>query len=347
MPSTTSEGRKSGEFIRHRWHASAAAILVYAGLAYGQQPITIEIGAGAGNPGNAVELLIELTTGTTAPSAIVLFLEYDPEKLAPNETYYEFIQTDLEGNPVSVSAPARPESAAINAGKQVTHANPVPGRLILFILGLNANTIQSGPLATVALDVVSGGAGETLDVTGGAASSATAPDGTTRIPINFVDGSILVGCEPADIPTGVTATQGLPDRVDVSWNAVATPNAEYRVYRSTSDDPETATPLGTAWVAGTTFSDLSALPADAGGIAGCCLFGEPIPVQYYYWVKARTATGCESALSATPAIGYRGAGKATAADPVSAAADGMVLGVAAFLLCAHARRLRRAMRVHG
>lgn len=342
MPIKISNGSRTVECRRHGWRTAAFALFVLAGLAYGQQPITIEIGQGTGNPGSAVELLVELTTGSTAPSTIVLFLEYDPEKLAPNETYYEFIQTDLEGNPVSVSAPARPESAAIDSDKQVTHAIPVPGRLILLILGLNTNIIESGPLATVALDILSGGAGETLDVTGGAESSATAPDGTTRIPINFVDGTVLAGCDPAETPTGVTATQGLPDRVDISWNAVATPNAEYRVYRNTQNDPATAAPLGTAWVTGTTFSDLSALPPDAGGIAGCCLFGEPIPVQYYYWVKARTETGCESALSATPAIGYRGSGKLAAGEPASAAADGLVLGLAAFLLCAYSRRSIRA-----
>lgn len=341
MPVYKSNSGRWSEHFRRVWQLGGAGFLLVAGLAHGQQPITIEMGEGTGNPGGTVELLIELTSGNTAPALLVVFLEYDPEKLAPSESYYEFIQTDLNGDPVSVSAPARPESAAIDSGKTVTHAIPVAGRLILFILGLNVNTIANGPLATVALDVLSGGAGEFVEVLGGAASSATAPDGRTRIPMNFVDGGVLVGCDPADTPAGVTATQGLADRVDISWNAVATANAQYRVYRNTTDDPATATPLGTSWVSGTTFSDLSALPPVAGGIAGCCLVGEPTFVKYYYWVKARTESGCESDLSVTPAIGFRDAAKIASVSPVSAASDGFMLGMAALLLCVCSRRTRR------
>ena len=331
----------------HFWavclRGACAGFLAMAGMASGalaQQAITISMSEATGNPGGTVELAVELTPGLAEPAFLVLFLDYDPEALAPNDSYYEFIQTGFDGNPVSITSSVRPESALTDSGKVLSVEYPAEGRMVLIMGGVNQNTIGEGPLATVAFDVVSGAPGEAVPLVWADESSASDPSGLVSIPITFVDGSVLVGCDPADTPGGVEATQNLADRVDISWSPVATSGAEYRVYRSQADDPATATPLGTAWTSQTTFSDYSALPPGGNGLSGCCRAGDPAIVTYYYWVKARTATGCEGELSEPAVQGFRAAAKAAA---TTAGSDGFVLGLTLVGLALAALRRRHAV----
>jgi len=81
-------------------------------------------------------------------------------------------------------------------------------------------------------------------------------------------------------PTGVVASDDQPDRVRVTWNAVAGAT-EYQVWRNTgADTPGAATALS-GWIAGLTYDDMTAQQG----------------TTYYYYVKARNATAT-SALSA-------------------------------------------------
>lgn len=330
---------------------SAAIIIASAAGTFAQETVAFAIGEGTGNPGDTAELLISLDAGNTPPAAVTLVLEYDPEKMSPNETYYQFIQEDLEGEPTVVTAPVRPEQALIDAQKLVEYSIPFAGQLRLVIVGLNTLEIADGPFVTLAFQLISGGSGEFVEVIGGDGSSAASGGNPpVSLPVAFADGGVLFGCDPAEAPVNVQATQGLADRVDVTWDPVATPGAQYRVFRSNDAESSHAVPLGTGWQAATLFSDVTAQPARTSDGFACCPPGEAVVFQYYYWVKARTATGCESDFSAVPALGYRGAGKAQPGVRAGARAgvlgDGVLLGgAAALLLCAGrastARRLRK------
>jgi len=316
----------------------AGLAIALAVVASAQPPVTFIVGEGTGNPGDVAELPVSLESGGTRPAALTLILEYDPEKVSPEETYYQFVQEDLEGEPTVATAPVRPDQTLLDAQKLVSHNIPFPGQLRLVIVGLNTLEIGDGPLVTAAFRLVSGGSGEFVAVVGGDESSATSA-GAAEIPVAFVDGGILVGCDPAEAPSAVQATQGLKDRVEVTWDPVATPGAQYRVYRSDDADPAHAVPLGMGWESATRFSDVTARPAQTSGGFACCPPGEVIVFQYYYWVKARTASGCESAFSAAPALGYRGAAKSRPGEEAGVIGDGVFLGGAmALLLCAHVMR---------
>lgn len=85
-----------------------------------------------------------------------------------------------------------------------------------------------------------------------------------------------VGWKAYQAPTNVVATDGTDTaRVLVSWDAV--PMATYyRVYRSLTNDPGTATELG-SWQTGVSYSDQGATPG----------------FDYYYWIKAAAGSAGE------------------------------------------------------
>jgi hypothetical protein len=94
---------------------------------------------------------------------------------------------------------------------------------------------------------------------------------------------------PGQVPTEVSATDGLhTDKVVVTWNFLG-PATQYKVYRST--DPTNATPDLIATVTTTTYEDH---PPGAAG------------TSYAYFVKA-TVNGVDSALS-VPNMGFVGTG---------------------------------------
>jgi len=86
-------------------------------------------------------------------------------------------------------------------------------------------------------------------------------------------------------PTDVAASDGTyTDRIDISWTAVPCAD-QYQVYRHTTDDPDSATPLE-EWQTDTGFSDESALAETV----------------YYYWVKAENDSGTSG--FSTPDTGW-------------------------------------------
>ncbi len=88
-----------------------------------------------------------------------------------------------------------------------------------------------------------------------------------------------VACEAVAVPaapTNVLATDdSLCDNVQITWDAVLDAD-DYEVWRSTVDDPGTATQLVPLSVPGTSFDDGT---ADAG-------------TTYFYWAKACNVSGC-------------------------------------------------------
>ena len=84
-----------------------------------------------------------------------------------------------------------------------------------------------------------------------AASSATTGE-PQDLPVDMSDGRVNVSCTPPAAPANVTATQGQPDAVVVSWTAAPVTGATYRVYRSLTNDSSTAVALGQTAIAGET-----------------------------------------------------------------------------------------------
>lgn len=317
----------------------ALALALWAFSAAAQEPndITLRLSATTGNPGDTVEVSVELVAGDVLPETFALFLAYDPAALVPLPQAYEIVARneftgepilDRQGNTVAALSLVRLDSAVSAAGKNATfEIYPNPGAIGVLVHGLNQNPIPAGPLFTVAFRILeSVEDGSMTDILGvdpesevhvpdgqggvvrlESSFSRTVPDSETEVELlsfGFENTAVLVGCAPPAAPTGVTATTNRSDAVVVSWNAVAGANIEYRVFRFTSDSAVSAQPLGEAWQTGTTFNDITArvpeiVPAD------CAMPDTVNEVRYFYWVKARSQEGCESPFSASPAQGHR------------------------------------------
>jgi len=301
--------------------------------------ITLRLTSTTGNPGDMVEVGVELVAGELLPESFGLFIAYDPEALAPVEDAYEIVARDEftgeplldgEGNTIADLSLIRLSDGVTGADKTGTFQTYLEqGAAGMLVHGLNQNPIPAGPLLTMAFQILpSVPDGSMTDVMGvDEAAQVHVPDGaggaaqlissfTRTVPLegggtdvvlltySFEDTAVIVGCIPAAAPGGVSATQNRSDRVEIAWNAVAGENIEYRVFRATSNNPASASPIGEAWQTGTTFSDITALVPEI--IPGECLMPEQInEVHYFYWVRARSEVGCESALSAPPAEGFR------------------------------------------
>lgn len=302
-------------------------------------PIVLYLGEGTGNAGDTVQVGVELGVGNTRPLAMVVWLFYDADKLAPDNDAFEFVAVDLEGQPIldefgntfTTRSAVRREQGLLNAGKQVDTESYPEGVLGIAIQGLNSTTIAPGNMMTVAFKVLDGvSENEVVPVRGAEAgdpvqfmgsngletvfSSATYEAGsgeTNDLEIEISDGRVVVPCTPPAAPTGVTATQGAPDAVTVSWNASGTVGATYRVYRSETSSFADAVPLGSGPTSQTTFADITALaPVQP---VGCSCNATPEIVHYFYWVRTVSAAGCESTFSDPAAEGYRGSAKTASA----------------------------------
>lgn len=356
-----------------------AAVLLLAGLvqpvyAGGVDPITIGISDGATNVGDTVEILVSLDAGNTAPSTLILFIKYDPARVEPVGDVFEFTfedgngdpVLDSDGNTVTFRSIVRTESSLLGLNKALSTVVHEQGILGIAIQGGDSE-IPDGPLFTATFRVREGttpGAflalngldedeGEFIDGAGPfSASAARSEDdgegGVQTQPIGVLnaDGTIEVNCVPvAEQPKNVTASQGRADAVAVAWDAVATPGAEYRVFRSNDQSLANALPLGSAWQTATVFNDITALVPESGA-PGCACNAEPDFSEHYYWVRARTPQGCEGNFSSPPVLGYRGAAKAANAK-ATAQVDVFPAATAAGGVVALATNAQAALRVEG
>jgi hypothetical protein len=295
--------------------ALALLLAVAAGTtpAWAQSPVTIDLGLSAGEPGETIEVSVGLSVGNTAPASMILYLLFDPQEITPQTDFYK---AAVLAGPVLEAAGKQIDAEVLPNGRE----------LVVVITGLSDTPMASGNLFDLALTIGPGVArGAIVALRGSMESNAAGNDGATRIPVNFTGGTIAVGCEAVDTPQGLTATQNLGDRVELTWNPLAEAGVQYRVYRARVDDIGQAAALG-AWQSAVAFTDTTALAAVENRVLGC-LPGETIPTRHYYYVRARAADGCLSDFSAS-AVGFR-TGSAKAAPQTAGYGD--ALGLAAVL----------------
>jgi len=260
-------------------------VAVVADSAAEEKPtMTLTIGTVSGALGGIANVPISLSAFGESPVTLVMSVVYDPVQL-------EFGSVE--------AGPSVPES------KLLLHNADVPGYATFILYGIDTAPIENGVILSVKFDVLDAELGEFIPVSAGSNVS-----GATALGVSFdvvtADGGIQVSCVAPNAPGNVTASRGRTDGVLVTWNSV--PGATgYRVFRNSVDNPFTATALGSEWQASLSFLDTTAPPADITlpSNQGCSGSNSgTITNQFYYWVKARTTSDCESAFS-LPALGYR------------------------------------------
>lgn len=305
-----------------------------------QEPndITLRLTSTTGNPGDTVEVSVELVADDALPESFALFLAYDPAALQPEEDAYEIIARDEftgepildnDGNTIADFNPVRLSEGAADAGKTAAHQIYTgPGAIGIVVLGINQNPIPAGELLTVAFrirddvpdgsmtDVIGvdeaaqihvpngqGGADQLISSFTRTVDNGGEPD-VVLMTYDFENTAVIIGCIPVAAPTGVSATQDRSDGVLVSWSGVAGENVEYRVYRATVNNATAAVPIGAGWQSATSFLDITARVPEVT-MGECLMPAEVSEVHYFYWVRARGMEGCEGDLSAQSAEGYR------------------------------------------
>ena len=318
------------------WHAPvlllSCVFLVGAAGAWAQSPITIDMGTAAGDPGETIEVSVGLTVGDTPPASMILYILMDPQEVAPRTDYYPVGDAALpvSPGPVLTAAGTGIDAGVLDGGQ----------RLGVVITG-SAEPLGAGNLFDMALTIDPGVAlNSVIALRGSILSTATDAGGSVLIPVIFTGGTINVGCASVAAPQGLSATQNLSDRVDLSWNPITETGAEYRVYRANTDNVDSAVALGN-WQSETTWSDTTATAAMTNLLLGC-LPGQTILTSHYYYVRARTSDGCESAF-AGPVVGLRSAPSSKTAPARAGVGD--TLGLLTVLaVLALMGRFRRAYR---
>lgn len=305
----------------------AALTMTTASAQFGEG-VGIGMTGSAANPGQTIEVPVTLYSGIHAPTTMVLWFGYDAAQLTPVEDYYEMVTvdgngdplTDGDGNVLTTRSGVRADFSLSDTGKTMSVAyHPEAGALAVSIVGLGADqtAIPEGELLTLAFQVdASLSPGPTVTIIGhdtnnpaeveGQERRSSASDTDGPIPVDMDDGEVQLGCSAPPLPGNVTASEGRADGVLVSWDGAASPGAEYRVYRSETDEVTAALPLGEGWQEETSFLDIT---AEHGGVVvpgGCQAPAQVEGLVYYYWVASRTPFGCMQAPDGAPAQGYRG-----------------------------------------
>ena len=311
------------------WIAGAALLLLLGTGAIAQDAADLEITLGAGFAGreDTVEIDVSLTSNGDSPTSLLLFITYDPEALVAHPQYFEtntlgedgMPDINADGNTETLSGPVCLDKALWRSGK-VADATIYPEGVVgILIAGMDGTIIPDGPLCQVAFEVLPGVQVGGVTAIGGApsdapialdgemASSAGAIGTEEALTVSFADGSVrFLQCSTAPpAPLAPAVSQDRPDGVRVHWDAVDEDDVEYRVYRSTSGFLYDAIPLGEGWHSSTTFVDITAAAAEDIPSTGCFLVSDIVTTPYYYWVKARTASGCQSGFSGRSGAGFR------------------------------------------
>lgn len=306
--------------------------------------VVLEIGQATGNPGETVEVPVYLSQefNHIGPSAMILEFMFDSEKLIPDENYYEFIARmptgqivrDSSGN-VSVSRSMLRLDANVTEKDKVAELVIFPefGVVRVVIMGINDNIITTGKIFDMAFKIGSGiNAGENLMIMWEIHRSSAAEPSGAGLGLAFEDGYITTGCEGPKAPVGLQASKGSRNGVELKWQPVGGSGITYRVYRSLEANPETSLPLGTSWIDGTAFMDYSAEAANVLQRAGCRQPVQLEQIEYYYWVRARSAEGCLGMFSDV-VTGYRGQAKSEGADLEVQQAVGFIITGDFIILC--------------
>ena len=239
---------------------------------------TVSIGTVDAKVGDTVPVTMTLATHGTQPALIMFRVSFNAATVAFKSV--------------------APGASAIAAHKGVDASLAGAGVMSFIVWGLNTEVMADGDLMIATFDVLSAD-GEDVASLQGANASASGPAGEA-VSVKVVDGAIQISCVGPEAPSGVTASQGRSDGVFVQWQAVAGA-ASYRVYRNTTDDSTTASPVS-EWLPGLlSFLDVS---AESTASAGCFAAAS----TYRYWVRAKNAGGCAGLFSPS-AEGYRSGGK--------------------------------------
>lgn len=250
--------------------AAAALALALSGpvpayAAAGAPDAVLEIGdVGGAALGESVTVPVTITTNGYEPATVVFFLLFDPAKLA--------FQHAALGPAVQ------------DPGAGLTADDSVPGQVgfALFVFPqTDEPPIVDGLLLTAVFEV--------LSVPGEPPSFAGARLTVASEEAEYIPAVITGNCGAPEPPSGLSASSNRTDGILVSWSAAQTA-ASYRVYRNTGPEVDGAKPVS-EWIAKTAFLDATALPSTPGqGCAG------PQALTYWYWVSAKDAEGCASAL---------------------------------------------------
>jgi hypothetical protein len=277
-------------------------------------PLRLSIGTAAGSTGETVEVPV-LLSGSSNASTIIFGIAFDSQ---------------------SLQLVAVGEGDALKLDQIVISSSPAPGTVGISAWG-NNNVIANGELCIVTFRILSAASGA-VGLNGAGQPSAASLLGAA-LPATVSSGEVFINCDGTgpDAPASVTASKGAASGVTVSWSAAAGAS-EYRVYRAKTSAPG-AVEAVSDWMAGvTSWVDASAAGPGESVTIGC-QGGGPLPVHYYYWVRARDEGGCPSGYSQA-AEGWRGPDTAKAAS-VSAGpmgvADAGLFAAAAMLLAACAR----------
>ena len=254
--------------------------------------LTMTIDSVAGAPGQQVEIPILIQTDDVQPHGIDVNVAFDPDNLS------------YQGARLGEAVPnGRILSQQFNEGDPEDPEDPP--NIGINVFGVDLVRLPDGVVVYLRFSVAAEPTDDVLPLSFLSASAA-AVDPTSlevyRYALTLVDGAVDLQCPQLSAPQSVSASDGLPDGVLVTWSAVDGAS-EYRVLRGATSNPAAAT-LITPWQAQTTYMDTSA-PAPQGNF-GC---GEGTVTTFFYWVEARARQGCNSPLSA-PDEGSRGTEKA-------------------------------------
>ena len=266
---------------------AAAAFSAFCPDACAQAALRLNIGTAGGAIGETVEVPVMLS-GSLNASTIVFGIAYDAQAL------------EL----VSVG-----DGSALEWDQYLMLFGTTPGNVPITVWG-NNNLIADGEVCVMAFKILSSAPG-VVDVYPSGNPSAASLTGAALLVV-VSSGEVFINCEGMgpDAPTGVTASTGDESGVAVSWNPVAGA-LEYRVYRAKTSAAGAVESVS-EWLAGaTSWEDVSAAAPD-DVMALSCQGGRPLPVHYYYWVRARGETGCPGEYS-QPTEGWCGSGSDKAA----------------------------------
>jgi hypothetical protein len=241
---------------------SGAALASDSGTAFGNAAKngsvdTLTIGApAAGTTSSEILVPVTLNVHGRQPTVIVFKMIYDPEVLTFRAA---------ERGP-----------AAEAAEKYVDHYESEKGTVGFIVVGFNNNTIDTGVVLTAVFDLVSSDTelGQ-IFISGVKASMADESDNAVAVRmIYFAPASVTVSADP--------------DGVLVQWSEVVGAD-RYRVYRSESEDPETADTISRSLDASTLSFVDDSVPTNTEDPQYC--------QNLFYWVAAENEDGDDGALS--------------------------------------------------
>ncbi len=330
--------------IGFAWLLAVSLVVPAVWCAAQDSDIEIRLGNALTSAGASVEVPVEIAYNEEeAPTSLLFFIEYDPEFVTPDKTYFELHEIDELGLPIiDLAGNTRTESSAIRlddalrrAGKYVdATVYAEEGVIGVFIAGAPDIALPQGALCTlafaadseVALSFIAYLRGvateDPIELDGDNVASLGSASTNTSLSVDFQTGKITFqSCNSTpDRPKNVVASTDRPDGVRIAWDAVEGDGVEYRVYRADTPVFQDAVPLGAGWQAATAFVDISAEAAGDEAAAGCFRPAYGQGRDYYYWVKARSESGCEGKPNRQEQLGRRIASLSTPRN-VQAALD--------------------------